>query len=146
VLDIPFVTPEPLPLPFSGPVESPPIGSATTDGLRPTGANSADGISDRPFAASEVDEPAQPLAGSLVPVYPEPLRRAGVEGGASIRFIVDTTGRVLAGSVTVISASHQLFTAAARTALLRARFKPARLSDRLVQQLVEQPFSFRIRP
>jgi hypothetical protein len=35
---------------------------------------------------------------------------------------------------------------AARTAVLLARFKPARVGERVVQQLVEQPFAFRIRP
>jgi protein TonB len=85
----------------------------------------------------------QPL-GSLLPIYPEPLRRAGVEGVARVRFVVDTTGRVLANSVTVVSATHELFTAAARAAVLRARFKPARVGERIVQQLVEQQFSFRL--
>lgn len=145
VLDIPSVIPEPIA--GTGVADLRAIGSTSGDGLRATGPGaSGDGITGRPLAASEVDEPAQPLAGSLVPDYPEPLRRAGVEGRAYIRFIVDTTGRVLASSVTVISATHELFTAAARTALSRARFNPARAGERLVQQLVEQRFSFRIRP
>jgi TonB family protein len=143
VLDIPSVIPDPLPL--GGLADPPPIGSPEGDGPAVTGGDAAT-TSDRPLAASEVDEAAQPLAGSLVPIYPEPLRRASVERDARIRFIVDTTGRVLASSVTVVSASHELFTAAARAAVLRARFKPARVRERVVQQLVEQPFSFRIRP
>jgi TonB family protein len=62
----------------------------------------------------------------------EPLRRAGIEGAARIQFVVDTTGRVVAKSVTVLTATNDLFESAARAAVLRARFKPARVGKRAV--------------
>lgn len=84
------------------------------------------------------------LAGPL-PVYPELLRRAGVQGHVLLEALVDTTGRVQPASVAVISVSHVGFVAPARQALLATLFRPARVGGRAVPMLVRVPFDFAIR-
>jgi protein TonB len=46
--------------------------------------------------------------------------------------------------VRVLEAAHDQFAAAVRTALTRARFKPAEAGGQKVRQLVEQTFTFRL--
>jgi protein TonB len=72
------------------------------------------------------------------------LQSAGLEGDVRAQFVVDTLGRVEQGSFRVLQTSHDLFAAAVREALSRARFKPAEVGGRRVRQLVEQSFTFRI--
>jgi protein TonB len=48
------------------------------------------------------------------------------------------------GSFHVLQPTHDLFAAAVRDALGRARFKPAEVGGHKVRQLVEQTFTFRI--
>ena len=91
----------------------------------------------------QVEEPASELS-AINPTYPEALRAAGVEGNVRLQFVVDTTGRVEASSMKVTSTSNELFSAAARSAVLRARFSPARIGARRVRQLVELPITFQI--
>jgi protein TonB len=78
------------------------------------------------------------------PRYPSMLQSAGVEGDVHAQFVVDTLGRVERGSVRILDASHDLFAAAVRDALGRARFKPAEAGGRKVRQLAEQTFTFRL--
>ena len=78
------------------------------------------------------------------PRYPSMLQSAGVEGDVRAQFVVDTLGRVERGSVRVLATTHDLFAAAVRDALIRARFKPAEAGGRKVRQLAEQTFTFRL--
>ena len=48
------------------------------------------------------------------------------------------------GGYRVLEATHDLFTAAVRDALMHARFTPATVGGRKVRQLVEQTFTFSI--
>jgi protein TonB len=57
---------------------------------------------------------------------------------------VDTLGKVEQGSFRALESTHDLFTAAVRDALMRARFTPAKAGGRKVRQLVEQTFTFSI--
>jgi len=84
------------------------------------------------------------LTGPL-PVYPEFLRRAGVQGQVVLEALVDTTGRVQAASIAVASATNPGFVAPARQALLATLFRPARVGGRPVRMLVRVPFDFTIR-
>jgi TonB family protein len=123
---------------------------AFADGLRAgTGASDGPGIGadggtapDAPRDARTVERVAAPRPGTRPPRYPEALRAGGVEGSAVLRFVVDTMGRVEAGSVHVVRADHPLFAEAARAALAAARFRPAEVAGRPVRQLVEQAFAF----
>jgi periplasmic protein TonB len=140
------------------PVDIPPIatGAAPIDptaGLRETfgeGVSSSTGSgtatipAGEPLAPHLVERVAQPLAPAR-PRYPETLRAAGVEGRASLRFVVDTAGRVEPGSVQVAGATHPLFGEAARAAVAGLRFRPAEAGGHRVRQLVELPFEFVLR-
>ena len=79
------------------------------------------------------------------PDYPPLLRDAGIEGSVRIRCVIDTTGRAEAGSLSIISSTHALFTGAVERAVPRMRFKPAEVRGMRVRQLVEMPLVFGLR-
>ena len=76
------------------------------------------------------------------PVYPEMLRRSGIEGRVVLRFDVDAAGRVDQRSVVVVESTHDLFTAAARATLPALRFLPATTCERAIRVGVILPFAF----
>ena len=80
-----------------------------------------------------------------LPRYPDLLRQAGVQGRVVLEAIVDTTGRVLAQSILVVSATNPGFVAAARQALLASLFRPARVGGKAVPTRVRIPYEFAIR-
>ena len=84
------------------------------------------------------------LPGSPLPAYPDFLRSSGTEGDALVQFVVDTLGRVEAGSFRAIRASHVLFAQSVERILPRLRFIPAEVGGRRVRQWVQQPFLFAI--
>ena len=109
---------------------------------QPTGTpNVADGS---PLTESMVEQAVVAIPGTATPRYPSMLQRAGLEGDVRAQFVVDTLGRVEQGSFHVVQSTHDLFAAAVRDALGRARFKPAEVGGHRVRQLVEQTFTFRI--
>jgi len=90
-------------------------------------------------------EAAPEVLSGPIPVYPELLRQAGVEGQVVLEARVDSTGRVQRASISVVSATHQAFVEPARQALLATLFRPARVNGRAVPTLVRVPFAFSIR-
>jgi TonB family protein len=90
------------------------------------------------------EEHAEVLTGPL-PVYPDLLRQAGVEGRVVLEAVVDTTGRVLSQSISVVSATNSGFIAPARHALLATLFRPAMVGGTAVRVLVRIPYEFAIR-
>ena len=78
------------------------------------------------------------------PRYPAALRVAELEGRVELEFVVGVTGRVDSSSVVVRSAAAAPFAAAAREAILAARFAPARLRGTPVAVRVRQAVVFRI--
>ncbi len=117
----------------------------TTPTFSPLFSSPHSGSGSDPSTGWSVSE-AQPevLSGPL-PVYPELLRQAGVQGEVLLEAIVDTTGRVLAPSIVVIAATHPGFVAAARQALLTTLFRPAMVGGRAVPTRVRIPYAFAIR-
>lgn len=97
-----------------------------------------------PVEERYVDKPIVLLPGTGAPRYPTTLQSAGVEGDVHARFVVDTLGRVEKGSIEIVESTHDLFAAAVRDALARARFKAAEAGGHRVRQLAEQTFTFRI--
>jgi protein TonB len=85
------------------------------------------------------------IPGTATPRYPSMLQSAGVEGDVRAQFVVDTLGRVEQGSVRILATTHDLFAAAVRDALNRARFRPAEAGGHRVRQLAEQVFTFSIK-
>lgn len=111
----------------------------------PTGAGGNRTELDQPFyLESQLEKPASLAPNSPGPVYPDILRQAGIEGGALVSFVVDSTGRVDLSTFRVIRTTHELFATAVKHALPRMRFLPAELGEKRVSQLVQQPYSFAI--
>jgi periplasmic protein TonB len=102
--------------------------------------------SDEPvYTVIEVHEEAVRVATSAAPAYPPQLLSEGIEGSVLVRYVVDADGTPDVSSFRVISMTRREFADAVREALPHMRFTPARIDERPVRQLVEQPFSFRIR-
>ena len=120
-----------VPMPIFSPIYS---GGATTPGTGQPG-----GLGD--LLSGEY---AEVLTGPL-PVYPDLLRQAGLEGKVVLEAVVDTTGRVLAQSVAVVTASNPGFIAPARQALLATLFRPAMVGGNPVRMRVRIPYEFAIR-
>lgn len=97
------------------------------------------------WSEHEVDQPVG-VVRPPVPRYPPALRQAGLAGFVVVQFVVDTLGRVEAGSVAILESSHPHFEDAARDAVLAARFRPARIRGVAVRQLVQQRIRFSISP
>lgn len=115
-------------------------GVSADHSVRGSGSNSLAVLS-----SEQVDRQAEPLAGTLAPHYPDALRTIGLEGTVVARFVVDSAGRVEAGSFVVVGSANSLFVAAVETALLHARFRPAESNGVRVRQLIEQSFTFVLR-
>lgn len=99
---------------------------------------------ERPKLEIEVEKAVIAIPGTATPRYPSMLQSAGLEGDVRAQFVVDTLGRVEQGSFRALESTHDLFAAAVREALARARFSPAEAGGHKVRQLVEQTFTFRI--
>ena len=93
------------------------------------------------FTQDVVDDPVQVLS-QPEPGYPAILRSAGISGRVAIRFVVDSAGRVEPGSIDILEATHPAFGESAREAILRSKFRPARVKGVMVRQLVQQAVKF----
>jgi TonB family protein len=103
-------------------------------------------VPDTVFSVLEVDEMVERYAESAAPVYPRDLLAMGTEGLVQAIYVVDTTGRVDTTSIQVLRSDDVRFTESVLTALGLMRFRPAKRSGKVVRQLVEQNFRFRIVP
>src|SRR5262249_33015256 len=97
------------------------------------------------YSAEVVDRVVTPLTDNPRPVYPSSLERQGIEADFTVKFVVDSTGRVDGSTLEVPTSVHSLFADAVRYALSRSRYLPATLGGRPVRQLVAQEFVFRMR-
>ncbi|HEU4524802.1 MAG TPA: energy transducer TonB [Gemmatimonadales bacterium] len=103
-------------------------------------------VPDTVFSVLEVDEMVERYDGSAAPAYPPDLMAMGTEGSVRALYVVDTTGWVDTATIRVLSSDDERFTQSVRAALGAMRFRPAKRAGRPVRQLVEQKFSFRMRP
>ena len=78
------------------------------------------------------------------PTYPESMLKRRIEGSVLVQYVVDTLGHADTATFRVISATHADFANAVKSTLPRMRFRPAIMANRLVPQLVQQPFAFKI--
>jgi protein TonB len=127
---------------FSQPAPKSPRSGSVVDLTKPVAGAKSPSVSKGAYADVEVDVPVVLLPNQLPMVYPELLRTAGIEGKVVARFIIDTSGQVERTSIKVLSTDNDLFTDAVREWLLSARFSPARVKQRKVRQVVQQPFDF----
>lgn len=82
-----------------------------------------------------------------VPRYPPQLAKSNVGGEVRIRFDVDTLGRPITGSYTVVSSPHPAFAETVRRLLPAMRFEPARTPGPVPQAVAESvEMSFRFAP
>ena len=91
-----------------------------------------------------VDSAVVRYENGAAPAYPESMLRRRIEGSVIVQYVVDTLGHADTASFRVISATHADFAIAVKNTLPRMRFRPAIMSNRLVPQLVQQPFAFKI--
>jgi len=101
---------------------------------------------DNALTVLEVDSAVVRDPESAAPEYPAHLLAQGIEGFASVRYVVDSTGRVDTLTYRVIQATVPDFAVEVRRILPAMRFRPALQGGRRVRQLVEQTFRFRIAP
>jgi TonB family protein len=96
------------------------------------------------YSEHTVDEAVQPLGSNPRPEYPTSLKSSGVEADFTVKFVVDSTGRVKTETVEIVGEPHSLFERAVRSALSRSRYRPARAAGHKVAQLVAQRFAFQL--
>lgn len=96
------------------------------------------------YTQDVVERIVWPHQGNPRPVYPLFLLQARVEASFTVTYVVDSTGRVDDRTISIPSTAHRQFAESVRSALRRSRFYPAQLGGRVVRQLVQQRFVFRI--
>lgn len=75
--------------------------------------------------------------------YPEDLKRRKVGGLVEVQFVVDVEGNVIAGSVEVIDATQTALGEAARKAVTKLTFEPAKLNGSKVKSKVVLPIVYK---
>lgn len=128
--------------------------SSSSERVNPAAGRSMDTVSAPPgnsakamdsvFTILEVDTAVARSANSAAPAYPLDLLQAKIEGMVRVRYVVDTTGFADPASLEIVESTNAGFTSAVRDVLPYMRFSPAKIGDKKVRQLVEQPFSFHI--
>ena len=99
---------------------------------------------DHAYTELQVDSAATRDPTSAAPEYPRWMLQKGIEGAASVLYVVDSTGLVDTTSYRVVSTTHPDFALAVQLALPAMRFRPAVQQGQAVRQLVQQSFRFRI--
>lgn len=92
---------------------------------------------------SEVDQPAVPTV-RVPPTYPPAMRLAGIEGEATIDFVVTEEG--VPARITVVTQSHASFGQFASVAISKWRFRPATKDGHPVNMTLRQPITFHLDP
>lgn len=113
------------------------VGCSTTGLRQSTSEMSVPGSS----IAQLEDNDARPEPIAIVrPDYPLTLKRAGVEGVATVHCLIDETGRVQ--ETKLVSASNQAFGQSAVEALKLWTFQPGRLAGQPTAMRVSIPVRF----
>lgn len=100
---------------------------------------------DSVLSVLQVDSVATRYLDSAAPAYPPDLLSQNVEGSVNTEYIVDTSGYADTASLVIVRSTHPEFTQAVREALPYMHFRPAKVGNQKVRQLVEQQFTFKIR-
>jgi TonB family protein len=94
-----------------------------------------------PFLESELTD-APVVRHFPQPRYPVALKQAGIQGAVRLSYVVDGTGRVEMGSVTIVSTDHPAMAESVRNSLAQALFRPGQIRGRPVRTLVQQTIRF----
>jgi hypothetical protein len=87
------------------------------------------------------ERPARLLPASL-PGIPEYLRRDRLKARVSIAMVIDTSGRVMPGTIGINSSTDPRLSAWACVVAFQLRYRPATVAGRPVNALSEQPLSY----
>ncbi len=99
---------------------------------------------DSVFSLIEVDSAASRYEWSAAPVYPPSMLAAAQGGFVRAEWVVDEKGFADTATLRIVEFTHPEFAKAVRDALPFMRFRPARIGNRSVRQLVQQPFHFQV--
>jgi hypothetical protein len=99
---------------------------------------------DSVYTVLDVDTAVVRMSSSAAPAYPLTMLAQRLGGVVSARYVVDTTGFADTTSFVVLNATNPAFVTSVREALPYMRFRPAKIGNLAVRQLVEQQFTFRI--
>jgi TonB family protein len=99
---------------------------------------------DDAYSVLDVDSAAVRDPSSAAPAYPPAMMSLSIEGMATMRFVVDTAGRVDLSTVKTLSATNAAFSNAVLVALPRMRFHPAHIGARAVRQESQEVFKFQL--
>src|SRR6266487_1149812 len=109
--------------------------------VRPDNADPFVARFDGVYAETQVDEKAE-LISMPDPEYPPLLRRAGIRGSVSVQAVIDTLGRVVPGSLRVISSANAALDEPALKAVGQSIFRPARVQGHAVRTRLRVPVKF----
>jgi len=90
---------------------------------------------------TDLDQAPVLLAGASAE-FPDLLSLAGIEGRVVLQARIDTDGRVDPNSVVVLEGLHPAFAEAAKSAVLRSRFRPAWKHGRAVEAVARISYDF----
>ncbi|HET9453203.1 MAG TPA: energy transducer TonB [Gemmatimonadaceae bacterium] len=123
-----------------------PVDEPRMTGLDPVDAPALPDLAgaDSVFSQIEVDSAASRYEWSAAPVFPPALLALRQEGYVRAEWVVDEQGVADTTTLRIVEATHPEFAKAVRDALPFMRFRPARIGERTVRQLVQQPFYFRV--
>jgi TonB family protein len=109
----------------------------------PSGLAATSAASNEP-SPSAYDVDAIPLPENPKPVYPPGALRRNIEQSFVVEFVVDTSGRVDAGTIVIAPSVPQEFAESVKHAIVRWHFRPAQLHGMAIRRSVRQPFIFQI--
>ena len=89
-------------------------------------------------------EDVWPLRDNPLPWYPQAARRAYIEGEVVLDFVIDENGHPVPFSYHLVRANKREFLRAVLDVLPRHRYRPARLAECPVPQLVRESFRFNL--
>ena len=111
-----------------------------------TGSGVAGGIANtnQTYFEFQVEKPAEMIQDGTKPKYPSVLESSGIAGEVQAQFVVTSAGKADMDTFKVLKTSNELFTQAIKNYLPRARFSPAQIGGKPVNQLVQQSFQFAV--
>jgi TonB family protein len=105
-----------------------------------------EGIERVAYREADVDVRVGMAANNPSPRYPTTLREKKVAGNVRIRFIVDSTGHLLPGTVRVLYSTAPEFAEAVEAVIGTWKFAPAKKNGAAVAQIACMPMTFRLDP
>ena len=100
----------------------------------------------RVYGAREVTDSVTQVRGIGHLEYPPELRAAHVQGAVLAEVVIDTLGRPRAETIRAVRSANSAFLREAGRGILTMRFTPAMRDGAKVEQAIELPFTFTLKP